>query len=189
MLRVMVAAAEFQTPRLTGRRLTPDSARLQWQLFTDPGTMRTLSIDGGTASDDQIREICTRHLQHWAEHQFGMWQIFEAATHDFVGNCGLRHYSLQGAPEIELFFALRSAYFRRGYATEMAAAVIDMGFEQIGAASIVSFTMAHNVGSRRVMMKLGMQYEGVIQHAGHPHVLYRLKRSGRQRAADRLPGV
>jgi ribosomal-protein-alanine N-acetyltransferase len=174
-----MAAAEFQTLRLTGRRLTPDSAALEWQLFTDTGTMRTLSVDGAAASDDQIREICTRHLQHWAEHHFGMWQIFEAATQDFVGNCGLRYYPLRGTEEIELFFALRSAYFRRGYATEMAAAVVDMGFEQIGAESIISFTMPQNVASRGVMVKLGMQYEGVIEHAGHAHVLYRLRRSGR----------
>ena len=37
-------------------------------------------------------------------------------------------------------------------------------------------TMTTNVASRGVMEKLGMQYDRNVEHAGLPHVLYRLDR-------------
>jgi RimJ/RimL family protein N-acetyltransferase len=37
----------------------------------------------------------------------------------------------------------------------------------------VAVTLTTNTASRRVMEKLGMNYERDIEHAGLPHVLYR----------------
>jgi RimJ/RimL family protein N-acetyltransferase len=83
---------------------------------------------------------------------------------------------LRGEPEIELFYALRPAYFQRGLGTEMARAVVGIGLRDLRLASVVAFTLPDNVASRRVMEKVGMQYQGVIEHAGLPHVLYRIER-------------
>lgn len=174
----------FQTSRLTGRRLTSERIALQEMLLKDAETMRTLSADGRIPSEEQISELCERHLQHWARHGFGMWQIFETATGAYIGQCGIRNYLLQAESAIEIFFALRSAYFRRAYGTEMARMVIQIGFRDVGAESLVGFTLPENVASRRLMEKLGMRYEGVVEHAGLPHVLYRIRRHG-----DALPGT
>ena len=138
--------------------------------------MRTLAADGQAPSKERITEICERHLQHWARYGFGMWQMFETATGDYIGQCGIRNYLLQEESAIEIFFALRSPYFRQGFGTEVARAVIEIGFRDVGAESLVGFTLPDNIGSRRLMEKLGMQYESVIEHAGLPHVLYRIRR-------------
>jgi [ribosomal protein S5]-alanine N-acetyltransferase len=171
-----VAPEVFQTSRLTGRRLTSEGFALQEMLLKDAETMRTLATDGQVASEEQITELCERHLQHWERHGFGMWQIFENATGAYTGQCGIRKYLLQTESAIEIFFALRSPYHRRGFGTEMARAVIQIGFRDVGAESLVGFTLPENVGSRRLMEKLGMHYEGVVEHAGLPHVLYRIAR-------------
>jgi RimJ/RimL family protein N-acetyltransferase len=105
-----------------------------------------------------------------------VWQIFETASGAYIGQCGIRNYLLQAESAIELFFALRSPYFRRGFGTEMARAVIQIGFRDVGAESLVGFTLPDNVGSRRLMEKLGMHYERMVEHAGLPHVLYRIAR-------------
>lgn len=165
----------FRTRRLTGRRLTEEGIVLQRLLFMDPGTMRTLAADGKIASNESIEERCAKHLEHWVTHGFGVWQIFETESGDYVGQCGLRNTVLRGEPEIELCYALRSPYFRRGLGTEMAWAVVEIGFRELGLASLVAFTLPDNVPSRRVMEKMGMRYEGVIEHAGLPHVLYRIE--------------
>lgn len=166
----------FHTSRLTGRRLSEDGIALQRLLLTDRGTMRTLAADGKVASSALIEARCAKHLEHWATHGFGVWQIFETETGEYIGQCGLRNTVLRGEPETELFYALRSAYFWRGLGTEMARAVMDIGFRELGLASVVAFTLPHNVASRRVMEKVGMRYEGVMEHAGLPHVLYRMER-------------
>ena len=41
---------------------------------------------------------------------------------------------------------------------------------------MISFTVHGNAASRAVMEKLGMTYERDLEHAGLPHVLYRLAR-------------
>ncbi len=174
----------FRTSRLTGRRLTLQGFALQELLLKDAGTMRTLSADGQIPSEEQITALCARHLEHWARHGFGVWQIFETATGAYIGQCGIRNYLLQSESAIEIFFALRSPYFRRGFGTEMARAVIQIGFRDVCAESLVGFTLPENIGSRRLMEKLGMRYEGVMAHAGLPHVLYRIARP-----SDVLPGT
>jgi [ribosomal protein S5]-alanine N-acetyltransferase len=46
----------------------------------------------------------------------------------------------------------------------------------------VAFTLATNQASRRVMEKVGGQFESDIVHAGLPHVLYRITREAYVRA-------
>jgi len=62
--------------------------------------------------------------------------------------------------------------------------VVRYGFEELGLASIVSFTTEANVRSRRVMEKLGMTHDAAedFEHPGlaeghvlRRHVLYRLR--------------
>jgi RimJ/RimL family protein N-acetyltransferase len=69
---------------------------------------------------------------------------------------------------------------------------VPYGFETLGLQEIVSFTVAANTRSRRVMEKLGMSYSPAddFDHPrlpeGHPlrrHVLYRLRRADREYAA------
>jgi ribosomal-protein-alanine N-acetyltransferase len=63
--------------------------------------------------------------------------------------------------------------------------VLAFGFEQLRLAEIVSFTVTHNLRSRRVMERLGMtrnpadDFDHPALPEGHPlrrHVLYRIAR-------------
>jgi len=84
---------------------------------------------------------------------------------------------------------LARPYWGRGYATEAARAAIEDGFNRLGLAEIVAFTVAGNLRSRRVMERLGMtrdpaedfdhpRFAGDPDHPLRRHVLYRLRRSG-----------
>ena len=44
-------------------------------------------------------------------------------------------------------------------------AVVDAGFKNLDLPSVIGFTLADNTASRARMIELGMQYEGIIQHA------------------------
>ena len=76
-------------------------------------------------------------------------------------------------------------FWNHGYATEGALALLRFGFEEVGLEEIVSFTVADNLASRRVMEKIGMVHDpdGDFEHPGlepghplRPHILYRIKR-------------
>ena len=69
---------------------------------------------------------------------------------------------------------MTAAFWGRGLASEMAAALLRSGGDGLAPGGIVAFTLTTNGASRRVMEKLGFRFERDIIHAGLPHVLNRL---------------
>lgn len=171
-----MASASFQTPRMTAHRLSPADLTILRDIHTDLATMKTLSADGSVLAEETSRAILDQHLRHWAAYDFGMWVFLQRRNEEAIGYCGLRQYELQGAAEIELFFGVRSKFFRMGFGTEMARAVIAIGFQEIGLSSVIAFTLKDNAGSRALMATIGMGYQRLIEHAGLPHLMYRLNR-------------
>lgn len=177
MLSLMVST-DFCTSRLAAHPIGPTDFAVWRAFLTDPGTIKTLSADGFIPSEEMSREIFHRHLRHWEEHQFGVWLFSTPPADNVVGYCGLRRQTSLAPDEIELLYGLRSPFFRLGFWMEMARAVVALGFREIRPRSIVGFTSDDNVASRALMTKLGMEYEGVVEHAGLPHLRYRLRSSG-----------
>lgn len=81
---------------------------------------------------------------------------------------------------------LARSYWGHGFATEAGEATLRFGFTTLHLNEIVAFTAVANLGSRRVMERLGMQRDeaGDFEHPRIPegralrrHVLYRAQRS------------
>ena len=136
--------------------------------------MATLSADGSPLLEEETRRSLRRHLDHWDRHGYGLWIFRDRADGRFVGYCGLKHTEAGGKDEVELAYAVMADDWGRGLATEMAEAVLRVGFEHLGLAEVVCFTLTTNRASRRVMEKAGFRYERDIVHVGLPHVFYRL---------------
>jgi RimJ/RimL family protein N-acetyltransferase len=93
----------------------------------------------------------------------------------FVGRGGLRRVVIDGKEEVEVGYGLVPEFWGRGLATELAVASVRAGFDVLKLPDIVSFTLPTNNKSRRVMEKVGFQYEKDVVWADLPHVLYRLR--------------
>jgi [ribosomal protein S5]-alanine N-acetyltransferase len=50
-----------------------------------------------------------------------------------------------------------------------------VAFDVLRLPAVVTYTLPYNAASRRVMEKLGFEYEREVVHADLPHVLYRLQ--------------
>ena len=87
---------------------------------------------------------------------------------------GLKTYQIDGKDVIGLAYAVMPDYWNRGFATEIAQASLDVGFEHLGLAEIGSWTLPGNLASQRVMEKLGFRYERDFEFAGLLHRFYRL---------------
>jgi ribosomal-protein-alanine N-acetyltransferase len=86
----------------------------------------------------------------------------------------LKIYTVGGLDVVGLAYAVVSSRFGQGYATEMAAASLDVGFNSLGFSEIDSWTLPVNRASQRVMEKLGFRYSHDFEFAGLPHRYYRL---------------
>lgn len=168
----------FRTARLVAARPRAADFDDLDRLHRDPRVMATLAPagapDGGLLSGDETRRFLRRNLDHWCRHGYGLWIFRDPADGRFVGRGGLRHAHVGGNDEVELGYALMADSWGRGLATEMAKAIVAVGFAELGLADVVCFTLTTNRASRRVMEKAGFAYERDLLHAGLPHVFYRL---------------
>lgn len=133
---------------------------------------------GGTRTEERTSQYLRTNLDHWDRYGFGIWVFRAASDGIFIGRGGLRHVKIEGRDEVEVAYALMPEFWGRGLATEIARALLKIGFEQLALAQLVAFTLTTNHASRRVMEKVGFTFEREFVHGarGMPHLLYRIIR-------------
>jgi RimJ/RimL family protein N-acetyltransferase len=114
----------------------------------------------------------TRNLQHWSDHGFGLW-VLRDQDDRVAGRAVLRHLLVEGTDEVELGYGFHTQYWGRGLATEIAKTLLQLGREELRLPSLVAITRHVNLGSQRVLVKMGLVYERDVDHEGVPHLLYR----------------
>jgi [ribosomal protein S5]-alanine N-acetyltransferase len=144
------------------------------RLHSDPQVMKTLSVDGKPLSEEKTRESIQQAADHWQQHGFGLYLVRRKSDGEFIGRGGLKVYRVEGKDVVGLAYAVVSYFWNQGFATEMAQASLQVGFQQLGFSEIASWTLPSNLASQRVMEKLGFRYERDFEFAGLLHRLYRL---------------
>ena len=81
----------------------------------------------------------------------------ETRDGEFVGDCGLTWQDVNGTPELEVGYHVRTALQGRGLASEAAAACRDLARDDIGAETLVAILHPDNTASERVARRIGMQ--------------------------------
>ena len=146
----------------------------------DAEIMRYIGASG-PLSYAQAQERLARYVRCWSENGLGMFGVRLRGEDAPIGWAGLQ--PLDKTDEIEVGYAFGKEAWGRGFATEVAGAAVRWGFEERGLDRIVAVASAENAGSRRVMDKLGMRYEGVRPAYGHDSVYYSLTRAAFDAAA------
>ncbi len=167
----------IETARLVGRPLRPGDEPLLAAVLQDEQASSTV---GGLRTDDEVRTLLGRMLDHSEAHGFGTWGFFERESGRYVGYGGLLRTKAGGELNVEIMYALVPAFWGRALATEIAEQLVRVGFETLGFARLVSYTVPENRPSRRVMEKCGFVFEREIVYASTPHVLYRLDACSQQ---------
>jgi len=86
--------------------------------------------------------------------------VEESASARVIGACDL---SLIERNVVDLGYMLGMADWGKGYATEIALALIDAAFFDLRAARIISTVDVNNKASIRVLEKIGMRWEAVFR--------------------------
>ena len=152
------------TDRLALRRFTADDLDWLAALYQDPDVTRYL---GGVKSRAQTEAMLdTRILRYYDEHPgLGIWMTIERATGERAGFHLLNH--IRGESIIQVGYALARPAWGKGYATEMATAVLRYGFADLELPRIAGMTSRENHASQRVLLKIGLERRGERAFA-HP---------------------
>nr|WP_298931744.1 GNAT family protein [uncultured Erythrobacter sp.] len=147
----------LETERLILRKIDENDAALQNRVLNTPAVMEHL---GGVIELHEIEAKHAKSMGWFAREGFGFMMMIEKATGDLVGHCGMKRVDHPLAPNIgdfEIGWLVSEARWRRGYAHEAMRGVIDWAFHSIGAAHLVALTSNANIGSWKLMEKLGME--------------------------------
>ncbi|MGO9115378.1 MAG: GNAT family N-acetyltransferase [Thermoguttaceae bacterium] len=166
--------ATLTTARLLAEAITPLHFHDLHCLNSDPQVVKTLASIGKPLSEEATREQIEQNVNHWRQQGFGYWVFHRKSDGAFIGRGGLKTHQIDGKEVIGLAYAVKPDFWNRGFATEMSAASLDVGFAHLGFPEIGSWTLPVNLASQRVMEKLGFRYERDFEFVGLPHRFYRL---------------
>jgi len=166
----------IETNRLVLRRFTLEDLGDLYEIMRQPQIGRWLrGIDDGQGFTlEQTKGWLELFEECWDKDGFGPWAVIEKETDSLIGHCGLRIH-----PEhewTEIMYGLHPDKWGKGCITEAARASLEFGFRELNKDKIVCYTLPENIGSIRVMQKLGMSYVREFDYNGFLHVLHEINR-------------
>jgi RimJ/RimL family protein N-acetyltransferase len=149
------ASPEIDTARLRLRPLTPPDLDALHRLLIQPGVRRYL-LDDEVIPRERTRSFIDTSVASFEANGYGLWGAIERARGELIGFCGF--WLFHEPPRLELLYGLGDDHGRKGFATEMAAAMIRYGFETLAFDRIEASTDAPNTASVAVMQRAGMAF-------------------------------
>ena len=150
------------TSRLLLRDFTPDDVEAVHAFDADPELSRYRGGGRVTAEDTQA---FIQRTQHWLRSEprpiYALALILRQQA-KMVGVVGLT-ITQRDLGEAELWYRLSRELWKQGYTTEAACAMLSFGFSDLHLHRIAAMCHPDNLGSRRVMEKVGMRYEGRLR--------------------------
>lgn len=156
----------LETKRLILKQPTSSDFHELLLLRADYKVMQYIGT-GATQTEEQVKEFIENAKSYSDEYGLGFYSVFEKETNNFIGQAGLFHLGFNvNQPDIELAYRLHIKYWDKGYATELAKALIEYGFSKFSLPKIVAIIHPENDRSRRVLEKAGMFYRCMIDFKG-----------------------
>lgn len=157
----------IETERLWLRPFAREDVDVLFRLFTDPDVRRYL-FDDKIITRDRAHGEVEDSIASFEKNGFGMWVVHLSGATEVIGFGGFRVFGEAPNRKKELMYGMAPPSWGRGYATELAQALLRYGFETLGEERIYARTDPPNVASMRVMEKVGMtcigrEYEGDIE--------------------------
>lgn len=158
------------TPTITPRRLRTDDVPTILALESDPEVMRHST---GVKPATQARR---QELLKWLKtppDTIGHWAV---VAPDGVAVGWISLTRLEGTGALQLAYRLQRSAWGHGYATRAARQLCDYAWRALDCAELLAVTWPDNLGSQRVLQKLGFTFRAVETHYGRDTRVYALAR-------------
>ena len=123
---------------------------------------------------DESMAWIERQRMRYARDGHGLWLVEERATGTPVGQVGLAIQELPEWPVLrnpEIGWLLHHSFWKRGFATEAAAAVRDHA-RNVKGYDVISLIRPENEPSQAVARRIGMTVRGTTPFHGYEHLVF-----------------
>ena len=156
----------LDTERLILTRLAPTHANDLFAYASDPEVAKTVTWDAHVAVNDSESFISHVHkalLTRKTNANFLVWALVLKTSGKMIGTISFHQYR-EIAGQID--YALARPHWNQGLTSEAAIRVRDFAFKNFSSIQRIQSTcLPENSGSRRVMEKMGMRFEGIQRAA------------------------
>lgn len=158
------------TSRLILRPFTSEDTDALHQILSVPGVLIYFPSPD-PPERDRVEKLIERQIKHWEDFGYGWWAVERLADKKLLGWSGLQY--LPETNEIEIGYLLGKPFWGTGLATESAQEGISYGFESLGLQEIVGIVHPENLGSQRVLEKIGLHFIREAEYFGMACYLYK----------------
>ena len=152
----------LETERLVLRPLQASDLDDLFEYTQDEETARYVTWNANQTID-QAEQFLTYVLSNYKQGKQAPWAIEWKETGKMIGTIDFIHLLLDDNKQAELGYALSRQFWGKGIVTEAVECVMAFGFEELKLERIQARCMEGNIGSARVMEKVGMTYEGTLR--------------------------
>ena len=155
---------ELSTERLVLREFISDDWPAMLAYQRNPLYLRY--YEWTDRSPEDVRQFVQMFLSQQKTEPRIKFQLAVAlkSTGELIGNCGIR-LEKPGDLQADMGYELDPRHWGHGYATEAASAVLAFGFSSLKLHRVWASCVADNLGSVRVLAKLGLRLEGRLREA------------------------
>ena len=157
----MTTGFVLRTPRLVLRPLEASDWHAVHEYASDPEVVRYMPW--GPNTEEQTHEFMQRAIVSAAERPRIKYD-FAITLRDggrLIGACGI--YLRDERRQAYIGYVLHRAFWGKGYATELASALLAFGFGELKLHRIIATCDLLNTASAHVLEKIGMRREGVMR--------------------------
>ena len=146
----------LETERLRLREFSPGDSKFIIRLFNSPGWLKFIG-DRKVKTMEQARYYLeTGPIKSYKENGYGLYLVEKKDRGTPIGMCGILNRQTLEHPDIG--FAFLPAYNRKGYALEIANAMVRYAKEKLAMPTIAAITSPENLRSIKLLEKIGLRY-------------------------------
>ena len=158
-----MGAVVLETERLIIETVTTEDAAFYHELYQTPEWIRFVGKRDLPTVRDVEQQLQAGLLAAFAETGFGYYLVRNRAG-EAMGTCGFM--KKQFLENYDFGFAFLPRYFRQGFGFEAGAAILEYGIKHFAFRRVDAVTIEENVASRRLLEKLGFEFQKVIVEPG-----------------------
>ena len=151
----------LETERLSLKHLTTGDAEFLIELLNDPSFIRNIGDRGVRTVQDAQAYVQNGPVASYAKNGFGLDLVILKDTGEPIGICGL--IKRPTLDDVDIGYAYLPRYWSKGYAVEAASAVKQYAQAVIGLKRLVAIVDPLNLGSIRVLEKIGFTFEKMVK--------------------------
>ncbi|WP_340153403.1 GNAT family N-acetyltransferase [uncultured Marivirga sp.] len=156
------------------RPITPEDAPLLFDLMTSEKWLAQIGDRGIKSVADARQYILDKMHPDLHRKGFVNHIVIDSETKAEIGTCSLHHRD--GIDGVDIGYGILEQFEGKGYATAAAQKMVELALNTYGLNKVYAITNDENLGSCKVLEKLGFIHIGYVELpiADHPVKLYEL---------------